>query len=99
MHTSGNLTQRVHLQIYDRCQMAMGIVIIVAYMSSLIASQILPEEDSYEQQVIQSVEYAVTVIFTTGVCQGNCWHAANTLFPAVTVMLQRLSLNDAMENT
>jgi len=45
MHTSGNLTQRVHLQIYDRCQMAMGIVIIVSYMSLLIACQILPEED------------------------------------------------------
>lgn len=44
----------------------MGVVIIVAYMSSLIASQILPKEDSYEQRVIQSVEYGVTFIFTTG---------------------------------
>jgi len=44
----------------------MAVVIILAYMSQLIASQILPEEDSSEQRVLNTAEFCFTVIFAVG---------------------------------
>ena len=55
----------------------MGLVILVAYLSSLIASQLLPEENSYEQQALQSVEYVVTVIFTIELTLNLFGHSNN----------------------
>jgi len=61
----------------DRVQIAMGLVILIAYLSSLIASQLLPEENSYEQQALQSVEYVVTVIFTIELTLNLFGHSNN----------------------
>ena len=61
----------------DRVQMAMGFVIFVAYLLSLIASQLLPEEESYEQKALQSVEYVVTVIFTIELVLNLFGHSNN----------------------